>query len=366
MPAFNAVKPYRILLSPVVFSQENQPQVDLRPTIQSLNLTIRNQGVRGTCSVFAMTFLLEYMYGTRLAMPVADLSEEYLNYAANLVSGVNNDGDFFHNIDAGYQAWGIVSETAVPYQEGTAVSNIAQNILDSGKRWVRFKAVFIKPWDSSKGAAQSQLDQTLKFLDQNIPVAFGGWWFKEEKWRTSIIKGVEVMDVPPVSQKYDVLADGHSVALVGYRKDAAFPGGGYFVFRNSWNGWGDNGYGYMPFAYTLNYANDLIAYTTKDIVAKRIGKQAIVAQKEKLDIFVADQTGIIHEAVWQKNVFGGNWRGWWSILNGKTRAEPPSAVARDQNKLDVFVVGTDGGIYTAAWDRNVDSGNWRGWWRIRC
>jgi hypothetical protein len=53
----------------------------------------------------------------------------------------------------------------------------------------------------------------------------------------------------------------HSVALVGYGEGKEFPGGGYFIFRNSWGPeWGDEGYGYMPFDYVLKYANDLVVY----------------------------------------------------------------------------------------------------------
>jgi len=41
-----------------------------------------------------------------------------------------------------------------------------------------------------------------------------------------------------------------------------------------------------------------------------------------------------------------------------------SAVSRDPNKLDIFIVSTDGAIYAAAWDQNVANAEWRGWWRI--
>ena len=42
---------------------------------------------------------------------------------------------------------------------------------------------------------------------------------------------------------------------------AAFPGGGYLVFRNSWGtGFMDGGYGYMSFDYANKYTNDLLEY----------------------------------------------------------------------------------------------------------
>src|SRR5215207_3911056 len=97
---FRAVKPFPVILRRL--HQQSLPQVDLRPAIQSLQLDVRFQEGRGTCSVFAMTFLLEYMYRSRLAVPANNLSEEYLNHAANLVNGQNGDGDYFDNIDAGY------------------------------------------------------------------------------------------------------------------------------------------------------------------------------------------------------------------------------------------------------------------------
>ena len=42
----------------------------------------------------------------------------------------------------------------------------------------------------------------------------------------------------------------HEVLVVGYEDDPARCGGGRFFFRNSWgSGWGDRGYGTMPYAY---------------------------------------------------------------------------------------------------------------------
>jgi hypothetical protein len=361
---FTAIKPYTVTLRrPTTLSR--LPQVDFRPTIESLGLGVRQQGSRGTCSVFTLTFLLEYAYRTRLTTGSNDLSEEYLNYASNLVTNTTADGDFFDNLDRGYQNWGIVPETTQPYQS-MPVTTIAQAILDAGRLWTRFTADFIKPWDSSKGASQAQLDRAIAYLDQNLAVAFGGWWPTSSAWGTTLVGGIDVMNVPPLSQKSTMVFDGHSVPLVGYRKDATYAGGGYFVFRNSWGtGWGDDGYGYMPFQYVLDYANDLVAYTTTPIAASEIGPQAVVAHADRLDVFATDATGLVKGAAWQQTVLSGKWRGWWSILGGRgSSSTPVTAVARSIDKLDLFVAGTDGRTYSAAWDRNVTNGQWRGWWNI--
>ncbi|MBZ5723931.1 MAG: hypothetical protein LAP87_02935 [Acidobacteriia bacterium] len=73
----------------------------------------------------------------------------------------------------------------------------------------------------------------------------------------------------------------------------------------------------------------------------------------------------IYTAAWDGNAANGQWRGWWKILDGV--AAPGSgvaAVSRDTNKLDVFVAGTGGALWTAAWHANAAAPQWRGWWRI--
>ncbi len=91
----------------------------------------------------------------------------------------------------------------------------------------------------------------------------------------------------------------------------------------------------------------------------------VARDPDKLDVFVAGADGKVWTAAWDHHVADGKWRGWWHVQNG--RAHPGSAVAvtsRRPHQLDIFVVGKDGGMYTAAWDHNVAAGKWRGWWHI--
>lgn len=263
---FNAVRMYQVSIAPIDPKSSYLPSVDLRPQISQLGLAVRSQGHRGTCSVFAVTFLIEYMnakfVGGRPTVPPNDLSEEYLNTASNVASGEASDGDFFDRIDAGYQKFGIVGEKDMPYQGTyTPTLTLPQHLIDLGRSVLRLKPSFIKPWDNGRGATRAQLGQVLSTLDQGIPVAGGFWWPVQHAWSRRNIGGVEVMATPELNEKGINLKDGHSVALVGYRRDLNFPGGGYFVFRNSWGRlWGDHGYGYMPFEYVLRFANDLVAY----------------------------------------------------------------------------------------------------------
>jgi len=46
----------------------------------------------------------------------------------------------------------------------------------------------------------------------------------------------------------DEFYGGHAIVLVGYNDDT-----GYFMLRNSWGeGWGEKGYGYLPYEYVLH------------------------------------------------------------------------------------------------------------------
>jgi len=65
------------------------------------------------------------------------------------------------------------------------------------------------------------------------------------------------------------------------------------------------------------------------------------------------------------NSWAGSGRRRSHVQGGKTSKNAKVAsVSRDPSKLDVFVVGNNGIVYTAPWDQNVFQGKWRGWWKI--
>jgi len=89
---------------------------------------------------------------------------------------------------------------------------------------------------------------------------------------------------------------------------------------------------------------------------------AVSRSADKLDIFFTDQDGRVMSAAWAPTMPNW-WEGFWHIRGGMGAAGAPvTAVCRGANKLDIFVVGTDNHVYTAAW--RPDSGGWQGWWRI--
>ena len=251
-------EPVRIHLNRIIYEEMNRPEVDLRPSIEGMGIAIRDQGDRGTCSVFAMTFLLDYAYGKHFGYRTPDFSEEYLNDVKNLATGDDWDGGFFTDIDKGYQKYGIVTAALDPYRATfNPKEKVRPALLSRGESLSpRLKVHFIKNWDVKTGLLPRQLQAILNQLRMGIPVASGLRW--PNTFATETIMGIPVMKVPGPAGVFD----GHSIDFVGFKQDRRFPGGGYFIFRNSWGtGFQEDGYGYMPFEYARIYANDVVEYT---------------------------------------------------------------------------------------------------------
>lgn len=212
---------------------------DLRGEIARRGIAIRNQGIRGTCSVQVMVFLMEYLYTGLLGNAFSHLSVEYSNHTANLAENSRDDGHCFHSMEAGYNSYGIVHESKWAYNrdwvydfEG-AQKIASEQLLEDGKRMLapglRLNGRFLKPLCDRVGLSEQEFSALLLCLDAGIPVGVGR---------------------------------DHSLVAVGYRRDAALPGGGYIIFRNSWGTAPDfTGYQTESFAHVIQTVNDLYVYT---------------------------------------------------------------------------------------------------------
>jgi C1A family cysteine protease len=232
---------------------------NLHPLFENYGLDVKNQGSRGTCSVFAIVGVLEFEFAHTKGL-ITPLSVEYLNWASNMVTGQIVDGSFFNDALNGLLKHGICSDEYFPYY----FTNYTKKVEPSGAALkdaqTRKKAdlVWIKEWDPRNGMNESQLTLVRKMLDAEHPVAIGFQWPKREEQYRKMVNGM--MYVPPREGVYD----GHSIIIVGYQEDQSAPGGGYFIFKNSVGmDWEDNGYGKMPYDYAARYANDGVVINLK-------------------------------------------------------------------------------------------------------
>ena len=82
----------------------------------------------------------------------------------------------------------------------------------------------------------------------------------------------------------------------------------------------------------------------------RTAVHGVSRSRDKLDLFATDVNGVIRTASWEPS-FSDGWRGWREINGGRAMpGAPVTAVSRRKDNLDVFVVGQDGRVWTAAWE----------------
>ncbi|MCH5714702.1 hypothetical protein [Niabella hibiscisoli] len=156
-----------------------------------------------------------------------------------------------------------------------------------------------------------------------------GWWLLNQGMAAP---GAAVTAVSRSKDKLDVFV----VGTDGYVYTAAWEPG-----FTSWRGWWRIGNIKVPQG----------AYV-----------HAVSRSTDKLDIFVTDVNGRVMTAAWEP-AFKDGWHGWWHVQGGMAApGASVTAVSRSKDKLDIFVTGTDGRVWTAAWQAGFTS--WKGWWVI--
>ncbi len=255
-------------------AQEN----NLKPLFDQYGLTVRDQGGRGTCSVFAVVGLMEFEYAHLLGDRVT-LSVEYLNWASNQVTGETEDGSFFSDALDGLHAFGICEDSLFPYYTRNYTKKVEPSIraLADGKRRKKAETIWIKQWNPETGMSEDQIQQVKAQIRAKHPVAIGFQWPKNEERYRKTENGM--ITVPPREGVFD----GHSVIMTGYQDDPSAPGGGWFTFRNSHGtGYGNDGYGKMPYEYLSKYANDGVSV--------KVGR--FTGQTDIIDLHELDSTKI--------------------------------------------------------------------------
>ena len=276
-----------------------------------------------------------------------------------VVSNHNPGGE----VDLCYRATGLISPTVPGHAEVTPVVRSANHldvfVTDAGGRimtaawqpdfadwwhgWWHINSGYAAPGAPAHAVSRSadKLDVFVTGTDKHIWSAawqpefvdwFHGWW---QLLGQVASPGAHVTAASRSKDKLDIFVVGSDGHVYTAAWDAAVAGG--------WRGW----------------------WRIGDVVAPQGAPVHVVSRStDKLDIFVSDTQGRVMSAAWEP-AFGSSWHGWWHINNGYTSAPgaPVTAVSRGHDKLDIFTVGTDSRVWTAAWDAAV-AGGWRGWWQV--
>lgn len=155
--------------------------INLIENFKDWDLEPRKQGYRGTCSIFAISHLLDY---TLARAGIEDVtSPEFLNWSADRVDNHKIDGAFFHHALEGIETYGFVMEQDLPYrstydpdwepdEELLAVAAQNRSLLTDS---LQFKVHWIRPWkNATRGLSEEVLDKIIGALGEGFPVGIGG------------------------------------------------------------------------------------------------------------------------------------------------------------------------------------------------
>lgn len=230
-------------------------EVDFRDFLQP----VQNQGSRGTCVGFGTTVVREFL----LRNSKTKLSEQYLYWGAKMRDGNENSaGTRIQYAVKCLEEEGISTAKTWPYHPKPGASEhqgpppeAAQNEAEKYKilKGVQLNCTSV---DSLKAvlAGNAELDEkgadpAGRIISFGIPV-FKSWYQNPITFKSGRI---------PMPLPNEPHVGGHCMTLVGYKEDESWPGGGYFILRNSWGTqWASEsdygpGYGQIPYKFLEKY-----------------------------------------------------------------------------------------------------------------
>ena len=215
----------------------------------------RNQGSRGTCTVFGSSSQHEFNWSE-----TRDFSEQYLYWGAKQIDN-SSEGTWIKDAWASLLNRGVCREVTNPYTStqpypkwggpdaGQAAHTEAASYKGRQNWWI----------DHTNDAL---LTKCIYELGDVITVQVTVWW---SAWPSSgEVKMPTAFDISETQRILQTLrvdggspSDGeHVICLCGYNDATS-----RFEFKNSWGtGWGASGFGSIPYEYIRLYARDATVF----------------------------------------------------------------------------------------------------------
>ena len=211
---------------------------------------IEDQGALGSCTANAAVGIIEY-YERRAFGKHIDASRLFLYKATrNLLHWTGDTGAFLRTTMGAMVLFGCPPEEFWPY-----------NISDFDKEPSSFCYAFAQNYqairyfrlDPPGTAKKTLLDRIRILLQYGLPSMFGFTVF-------SSIRQAASNGMIPYPAPGERVLGGHAIVAVGYDNNKKIKNAtsgketkGAFLIRNSWGtGWGDSGYGWLPYEYVLH------------------------------------------------------------------------------------------------------------------
>jgi len=276
--------------------------------------SVRDQGMRGTCVAHAFAAAREFILDAN-----SDLSEQFLYWDCKQRDGHPGPGTYMSTAVECLEKNGICQETTWPYNpEPTDDEGQGPPPPDAEEEATDFT---IRGHACLRGFGVGDLKAFLAYGEDGSghPFTFAvpvfPSWGNAETSRTGFVPE-EFDGEQPIGH--------HALACCGYFDDSEAPGGGYFVFRNSWGtSWAYEsykgaGYGFLSYAYMQRNARDCYALPASKTARRRPSRVPV-----RLSPTLAGAALAL--AIF---VFGGDW------LGPATQAEASRSANRTTTPVD--------------------------------
>lgn len=213
---------------------------------------VENQLNLGSCSAHAGIGVVEYFqrraYGKHL-----DGSRLFLYKTTRNLMGVTGDtGAWLRNVMGALCLFGVPIEKYWSYNVSDFDKEPPAFVYAVGDNFEALKYFCHDPQGANILPA-TVLSTVKQYLAAGIPSMFGFWGFPS--FNNSSVKGGIPYPCPGESAEW-----GHAIVAAGYDDGKKIKNTkcnketkGALLIRNSWGtGWGDNGYGWLPYDYILN------------------------------------------------------------------------------------------------------------------
>lgn len=218
---------------------KSQGIVDLSKTAD----TPKDQGTIGSCTAFAGVGLMENFYHRNMNGTIVDLlSEKFLYYVTrvNIAKWPANEdsGAYLRDTMKAMVQYGVPLEKTFPYLRPEQ-ENCSYEDAPPPSAYKEALNYQVTKYATIVNNSKSQLLSDLKTLLQNGYSFVGGVICYENFFEDS-------QGLIPLPQGNPI--GGHALLFVGYDDSKQV-----LKFKNSWGvGWGDKGYGYLPYQYILS------------------------------------------------------------------------------------------------------------------
>ncbi|GEM_PF-5475251 len=167
------------------------------------------------------------------------------NEIHHLPDSIADNGAWGPDVILALHQYGVCPESTWPYEPALCDQEPSPECYEQAKLSLT-QGAFVHSF------VPRDLTQIKAVLAQKIPIIVGLAIYESSitpyAWRTGIIP-------TPTDIPNDTLAGGHEMMFIGYDDNMVGHDGtkGYFIFQNSWGeGFGDKGYGYLPYDYMMN------------------------------------------------------------------------------------------------------------------